>query len=99
MNIELKRVEQGLENKLEQIDEKLEKIELRSKMLENKVRALGSSEQSATRNLPPTKAVTELRRNHVNINVEKHREDRRSENRSQEHQQARTTMTKTSMPN
>ena len=40
--IELKRVEQGFENKLEQVGGKLEKMELRSKMLKNEVRALRS---------------------------------------------------------
>lgn len=36
---ELEQVKQGFENKLEQIGGKLEKMELRSKMLENKIRA------------------------------------------------------------
>ncbi len=38
----LEQVEQGFENKLEHIGGKMEKMELRSKMLENKVRALKS---------------------------------------------------------
>ena len=40
--IELEWVEQGFENKLEQVGGKLEKMELRSKMLENKVTTLRS---------------------------------------------------------
>ena len=76
--IELERVEQGFENKLEQVDGKLEKMKLRSKLLENEVRAVRSPGQLATRNPPPTEAVRESSSDTRIKRVEKQREDRRS---------------------
>ncbi len=97
--IELEQIEQGFQNKLEEVGEKLEQVELRSKMQENEVRALRSPGQLATRNPPPTKAVTVSSSDNLNKRVEKQREDRRSEERNQEYQQAKTQATKASTPN
>lgn len=48
----------------------MEKVGLRSKMSENRVRALRTPGQLATRN-PPTKAVTESSSDNLNKTVEK----------------------------
>lgn len=69
--IKLEWIEQGFKNKLEQVDGKLKKIELRSKIVEIKVKALRFLGQLVNQNLLPTKAVTELSNNNPNKWVEK----------------------------
>ena len=78
----------------------MEQLELRSKTLENEVRALRSSGQQAARNSPPlAKTVVVSSSGTQDERAEKQMEDRRSEEESQKHQQARTQVTKTSTPN
>ncbi len=96
---EMEAQRQSFQFELERICGKLEQLEFRSKTLENEVRALRSSGQLAARNPPPiAQAVAVSSSGNQNTRAERETEDRRSEERSQEHQQARTQVTKASTP-
>ena len=83
---------QGFQMELEQVRGKLEQLELRSKALENKVKALRLPGQLATRKSPPAKAVVVSSSGNEDTRDEGEPEDPRYKERISKHQQVRAQM-------
>ena len=96
---EMEAQRQGFQIELERVGGKLEQLELRSKALENEVKALRLPGQLATRKSPPAKAVAVSSSGNEDTRDEGQTEDPRYKERSSEHQQVRTQMTQASTPN
>ena len=95
---EMEAQRQGFQIELEKVGGKLEQLEFRSKTLENEVRALRWSGQLAARSPPPS-AVTVSSGSSSDKRAERQTIERRSEERSQQDQPMKTSVTKASTPN
>ena len=84
---EIKAQSQGFQIELERVGGKLEQLQLRSKVLENEVKALRLPGQLATRKSPPAKAVAVSSSGNEDTRDEGQTEDPRYKERSSEHQQ------------